>query len=399
MALSVAVFIYDHSTSGVAYSGGRYHALLIAYAMAHHGARVSVVVNDYPASCADLQNITDRPVEYILSNDFVPADVVRDFDYVFVAPTGAFYPAFYSCAEQVTSRCNATPVLINYESGNWFNRLVPTPDFPEVWDYWQRVVVRGGIVLSSTVESDRFARDFYQADNEALHFEQCYPPINSVVADQVATGDNDGSIVYFARPYHDHKGGGDVLALPTEVFAGRIFRAVFGGNVDGRFLEAPKTKIGEAPDATLLVYSEIDDYEKYALIARASAVLFPSRFEGFGYPAVEAAYVGTEVVSYELPVLVETVGEIAHMAPIGDTEALAQALMKALAKPSRSALLCSTVADKVAFDQAGANLLEILERWHGTALTSAPTSRFTVLWGPWRTDDIDDKWPGEADGQ
>lgn len=112
MSLSVAVFIHDHSVSGVAYSGGRYHGLLIAYAMAHSGAHVSVVVNNHPASSADLEGITEETVDYILTADFDPA-------------AGAFYPKFYGCAEQVATRCGATPVLINYESANWFNSLWP----------------------------------------------------------------------------------------------------------------------------------------------------------------------------------------------------------------------------------------------------------------------------------
>lgn len=49
--------------------------MLIAHAMAHAGARVSVVVNDYPASSADLEGITKRAVDYVLIADFDPERV------------------------------------------------------------------------------------------------------------------------------------------------------------------------------------------------------------------------------------------------------------------------------------------------------------------------------------
>ncbi len=92
VSASVAIFVYNYSTSGAAYSGGRYHALLLAYAMAHAGIRVRVIVDSYPAARTDLEGITTYPVEYILTKDFKPAEISGEFDFVFVAPSGAFHP-------------------------------------------------------------------------------------------------------------------------------------------------------------------------------------------------------------------------------------------------------------------------------------------------------------------
>lgn len=54
----------------------------------------------------------------------------------------------------------------------------PEPDHLEVWDYWRRVMVHGGVVLSSNIESDTHARGYYRADGEPLHFANCYPRIH-----------------------------------------------------------------------------------------------------------------------------------------------------------------------------------------------------------------------------
>jgi hypothetical protein len=148
------------------------------------------------------------------------------------------------------------------------------------------------------------------------------------------------------------------------------------------------------------VYSRISDYEKFALLKRAKAVLFPTRFEGFGYPAVEAAYAGAEVVCYRLPVLIETVGEIAHMAPVGDTEALADELERAVARPPREVVLQGAVADKVRFDRVAARASHLLQLWNtdGRDATRLPGlwQRYTILWGPWRVEDFDSEWDRET---
>ncbi|MCE6995237.1 glycosyltransferase [Saccharothrix sp. S26] len=385
---SAAIFVYDYSTSGVAYSGGRYHALLMAHAMAHAGADVTVVTNTVPAARADLDDVS-APVRYITTPGYDPAEVADDFDVVVVAPTGGFHPPFYSCAEQVAARCGAALAVLNYESANWFNKYAPTPDHPEVWDYWRRVVVRGGIVLSSTLEADRHARDYYRSDVGALRFEQCYPPLNSVVADRVPHGDKDGSVLYFARPFHDHKGGGDVLALPASAFAGRTLRLVFGGPVDVEFVAALEAKFATVPGASVEVHNRIPDSTKFALLARAGAVLFPSWFEGFGYPPVEAAYLGTESVCYDLPVLRETLGDVATLVPVGEVDALADALDAVLTQPRPGPVLRAAVAGKVRFDLVGERLVAALDPAPGPLTAHPPAGRYTVLWGPWAVEDID----------
>ena len=73
------------------------------------------------------------------------------------------------------------------------------------------------------------------------------------------------------------------------------------------------------------------------VVAGASVLAFPSRYEGFGLPPVEAFACGTPVVASDLPVLREVLGGHATYAAEGDAEALADALTAALAAPPTSA--------------------------------------------------------------
>jgi glycosyltransferase involved in cell wall biosynthesis len=69
------------------------------------------------------------------------------------------------------------------------------------------------------------------------------------------------------------------------------------------------------------------------LVAGAAALAFPSWYEGFGLPALEALACGTPVVASDLPALREVLADQAELVPPGDADALADALLRVLDDP------------------------------------------------------------------
>jgi glycosyltransferase involved in cell wall biosynthesis len=70
----------------------------------------------------------------------------------------------------------------------------------------------------------------------------------------------------------------------------------------------------------------LDDADLAVVLARATALVAPSRAEGFGLPVLEAMGAGVPVVSSDAPALVEVGGGATITVPVGDSEALAAAL-------------------------------------------------------------------------
>lgn len=72
-----------------------------------------------------------------------------------------------------------------------------------------------------------------------------------------------------------------------------------------------------------------------ALYRGASALVYPSRFEGFGLPPLEAMACGTPVVATAGGAIHEVVGEAAELVDVGDVEALRRAMILVLGNQTR----------------------------------------------------------------
>jgi glycosyltransferase involved in cell wall biosynthesis len=85
------------------------------------------------------------------------------------------------------------------------------------------------------------------------------------------------------------------------------------------------------PDGAVRTPGYLPEADLMRLVAGAGALVFSSRYEGFGLPPLQALACGTPVVASDLPALREVLGDQAEFVPVGDHAALAAALAAVLA--------------------------------------------------------------------
>jgi alpha-1,3-rhamnosyl/mannosyltransferase len=74
----------------------------------------------------------------------------------------------------------------------------------------------------------------------------------------------------------------------------------------------------------------VDDAARADLLSGAAVLAYPSIYEGFGLPPLEAMAAGVPVVATRGGAIPEALGDAARLVAVGDTDALAGALADVL---------------------------------------------------------------------
>lgn len=187
-----------------------------------------------------------------------------------------------------------------------------------------------------------------------------------------------------ARPERGHElAGGDryVLALgtiePRKDLPGLVHafdlvaaddaevRLVIAGP-DGWGAEQLREVVASSPHcARITRLPWVEDPDRDALVHGATVFAYPSRYEGFGFPPLEAMSAGVPVVATTAGSLPEVLGDAATLVPEGDVDALAAALAALLGDEARRVAHRQAGLDRAAgfsWDTAVAGLIDLYRR-------------------------------------
>ena len=125
-----------------------------------------------------------------------------------------------------------------------------------------------------------------------------------------------GRVLVLPAITHPHKGHEFLLEVMARYWTDPELRLVLLGG-RGAAHEAVMAAIDRHDLGRRVVHpGRVSDGDRDGLIALADALVFPSEYEGFGAPVVEAMALGTPVVSSDQPALREVVGDAAVVRPL-----------------------------------------------------------------------------------
>jgi len=143
---------------------------------------------------------------------------------------------------------------------------------------------------------------------------------------------------------------------------------VITGRKDPRFypaLEAEMQVLGLQDRVRFLDYVHADELP--SLYAGADIFVFPSLYEGFGLPPLEAMACGTPVMVSNVSSLPEVVGDAALMVDPYDIEGMAKAMYKVLSDVELSEEMRRKGLERAksfSWEQTAQNILKVCEEVH-----------------------------------
>ncbi len=359
--LRVVVCAFN-SNSG--YSGGRYHAWMMAEALVSLGYDVVVWTNNMPLFMDDFSGLPSH--ESIMIHRSPDFSNLPDgpFDIVILVPDMTDNYFFYFNTFLLARKNQARLIFLNFETPNWFNQYSPELRDPSLWKYWLKTAGTADIILSLTKEGTHFAKDYYKNRISASLFRHVYPSINTSVADKVESTSREHQVICITRytSGNKHKGGWEIFKAIGPAMTGCTLAIVIGTGMIAPNFEEALLKRADRFGVNIRFLYKLTDYEKFTEIKRSTLMLFLSYFEGFGYPPVEAQYCDTPCIVYDLPVLREVSGEGLIYVPPGDEAALQDEISKVLSGNYQPPFnLSEHIAPVVRFDSLAERLEKIMK--------------------------------------
>ena len=171
-----------------------------------------------------------------------------------------------------------------------------------------------------------------------------------------------GPVLVYPAITHPHKDHTLLLDLMARHWRDPDLRLVLLGGRGRAEADVAGRLAALGPASRVVRPGRVPVADRDGLLALATALVFPSRYEGFGAPLVEAMAVGTPVVCSDHAAVREVVGDAAVVRRAGDVEAWADALDEVDAR--RGELVARGRARRESFtvEVSGAALLAAYEQ-------------------------------------
>ena len=318
------------------YSGGRYYVLMLCEALAAK-YEVTLATDNYPVFMSDFESLPQHvDINFVLTRDFLGLETKTDPpDFVICVPGGRPI-RHYLASLRLSKKFNSTLILLNFETPNWVKKTARMS--AAKWRYWRLVANRAQVIMSISETGTLFAKDYFRrARRRGAIFVSLLPGLNTLAADKT---DPSGSprfriLIPTRRVNGAHKGFAHVSELIDSSWSGHLV-TVIADQIQQNEIEELSRQL-KAVGATLEIHESISDIAKFKLIRESRVVVFPSSFEGFGLPPVEAAYCRTPCVVFDLDVFRESLPQSSIRVPLGNLDAMRARIREVLGQSDSTA--------------------------------------------------------------
>jgi len=128
-------------------------------------------------------------------------------------------------------------------------------------------------------------------------------------------GLGSGPVIVFPAITHPHKGHRFLLEVMARKWTDPDLRLVLLGGAGAAAAEVDRAIVEHGLEQRVIRPGRVPAADRDGLIALAEALVFPSEYEGFGAPVVEAMALGTPVVCSDQAALAEVVGHAGIVLP------------------------------------------------------------------------------------
>ena len=202
-------------------------------------------------------------------------------------------------------------------------------------------VARQGFAISHTTKAD-LDRVFRLPPNKVVvtplaadpHFGPQYPTVIAALRRQYPLPAQFGLYVGSNKPHKNLPRLIQALAQAHDALP-----LVIAGAWEARYPAARQLAEQLQLQTRVVFLGPVPEADLPALYSAAAWFVFPSQYEGFGLPTLEALACGTPVACSDIPVLREVAGDAAHYFDLLDPASLAAALTELSTQPTRRAEL------------------------------------------------------------
>ncbi len=322
------------------YSGGRLYTMWLAYGFAANGFEVDFYTNCVPKFMESFPDdeSTGR-IQFHINKNYLWKAENHQYKAVVMAPHLASRKSpvfdrflFYPFARRLKRKNDCELWYIDFESPAWIEAIDKELRPFSAYKYSNKVLPNCDRIISISNTGLKYAKLYYSRYNPNLAYNMIYPIVNMFAVGNTIIDNKENSAVFIARFGQKHKNNESVFNMIKCLPEGFEFDIVGNKDAADPSFISELMKKAQEKKINLKFFKNITDEEKFNLFGKAKLMFFPSKFEGFGIPPLEAQYMGTSVICSDLEVLRE-VNKRAQFVDFSDLQQLETAVNNILTNP------------------------------------------------------------------